>query len=93
MIPREESDMKTSAVEPATPKKIDGYDAYEVREGVRTMKRAGEIEADDKFLKVVIAEMGREADKLEDKADLLVVVAKKLDRVFGKGRKNRDSNT
>jgi hypothetical protein len=74
----------TSAVEPATPKKISGYDGWDVREGVNTMRRAAEIEADSKFLAVVIKEMNREADKLEDKADLLVKTSKKLDKVFGK---------
>ena len=74
----------TSAVEPATPKKIGGYDGWDVREGVSTMRRAAEIEADPKFLKVVIAEMNKEADKLEDKADLLVKTSAKLKKVFGK---------
>ncbi len=78
--------MKTSAVESATPKKIDGYDGWEVRNAVDTMRRAAEIESDEKFLKVVIKEMNREADKLEDKADLLVKTQAKLDKVFKKGR-------
>ena len=76
--------MVTSAIEPATPKKIGGYDGWDVREGVNTMRRAAEIEKDSKFLKVVVAEMGREADKLEDKAKLLVKTQAKLDKVFGK---------
>ena len=75
--------MKTRAIE-SKPKKIGGYDRYEVEEAVRTMRRAGEIEADEKFLKVVVAEMGREADKLEDTADLLIKTQIKLDKVFAK---------
>ena len=78
--------MQTSAIEPATPKKIDGYDGWDVREGVSTMRRAAEIEADPKFLKVVVAEMGREADKLENKAKFLVKTQVKLDKVFKKGK-------
>ena len=78
--------MQTSAIEPATPKKIDGYDRWDVREGVSTMRRAAEIEADPKFLKVVVAEMGKEADKLEDKAKLLATTQIKLNKVFKKGK-------
>lgn len=74
----------TSAVEPATSKKIGGYDKWEVESAVSTMRRAAEIEADSKFLKVVVKEMNREADKLEDKADLLVKTSAKLKKVFGK---------
>ncbi|MEE9552349.1 MAG: hypothetical protein V3V89_04825 [Gammaproteobacteria bacterium] len=76
--------MMTSAVEPATSKKIDGYDGWDVREAVNTMRRAAEIEADPKFLEVVVKEMNKEADKLEDKADLLVKTSVKLKKVFGK---------
>lgn len=64
--------------------KIGGYDAYRVEEAVRTMQRAEEIKADSKFLKTVIAEMNREADKLEDTAGLLVKTSTKLKKVFGK---------
>lgn len=76
--------MTDMAVEPARPKKIDGYDRYDVEDGVRTMQRAAEIEKDPKFLAVVVKEMGREADKLEDKAKLLVKTQVKLDKVFKK---------
>lgn len=79
--------MKTRAIE-SKPKKISGYDRYEVEEAVRTMRRAGEIEADEKFLKVVVAEMGREAEKLEDTADLLIQTQAKLDKVFKKDKEN-----
>jgi hypothetical protein len=51
------------------------------------MRRAAEIEADPKFLKVVVGEMGKEADKLEDKAKLLVKTQVKLDKVFKKRKK------
>ncbi len=74
----------TSAAEPATPKKIGSYDGWDVREGVNTMRRAAEIEADPKFLKVVVGEMAKEADKLEDKAKLLIKTQAKLNKVFGK---------
>ena len=74
-----------SAVEStSTSKKIGGYDKWDVESAVSTMRRAAEIEKDSKFLKVVVAEMGREADKLEDKAKLLVKTQAKLDKVFGK---------
>ncbi len=78
--------MRTEAIRSARPKKIGGYDRYDVEEAVRTMRRAGEIEADEKFLKVVVAEMGREAGKLEDTAELLIKTQVKLDKVFKKGK-------
>ena len=62
----------------STSKKIGGYDGWDVREAVSTMKRAAEIKADPKFLKVVVAEMNKESDKLEDEAILLKKVSKKL---------------
>ncbi|KKN68755.1 hypothetical protein LCGC14_0447750 [marine sediment metagenome] len=65
-------------------KKIGGYDKWEVENAVRTMREAAEIEAKPKFLAVVVKEMNREADKLEDKADLLVKTSAKLKKVFGK---------
>ena len=74
----------TSAVEPATPKKIGGYDRWDVREGVSTMRRAAEIEKDPKFLAVVVKEMNNEADDLKKKANLLIVTSAKLKKVFGK---------
>jgi len=74
----------TSAVESATPKKIGGYDKWEVESAVSTMRRAAEIEKDPKFLAVVVKEMNKEADKLEDKAKLLVTTSVKLRKVFGK---------
>ena len=67
----------SSAIE-STPKKIGGYDGWDVRSAVDTMKRAAEIKADSKFLKVVIAEMSKESDKLEGEAKLLKKVGKKL---------------
>ena len=71
----------TSAVSPNKPKKIGGYDRWDVEEAVKTMQRADEIRADDKFLKVVIAEMSRESDKLEESASLLKKVGKKLESI------------
>jgi len=76
--------MVDTAIEPARPKKIGGYDRWDVEEGVRTMQRAAEIETDPKFLAVVIKEMNKEADKLENKADLLVKTSVLLKKVFGK---------
>ncbi len=72
-----------SAIE-NTPKKIGGYDGWDVREAVRTMKRAAEIKADPKFLAVVIGEMNRESDKLEKSAKLLKKVGNKLKAIRGK---------
>lgn len=67
----------SSAIE-STPKKIGGYDGWDVRAAVDTLKRADEIKADPKFLAVVIGEMNRESDKLEKSAKLLKKVGKKL---------------
>ncbi|MHA1962613.1 MAG: hypothetical protein ACW99U_20665 [Candidatus Thorarchaeota archaeon] len=69
------------------PKKIGGYGKWDVEDAVRTMRRSAEIEADKKFLKVVVAEMKRESDRLEDKANLLTKVSAKLKSTFGKGKK------
>jgi len=74
------------AVESSISKKIGGYDKWEVESAVSTMRRAAEIEADSKFLAVVVKEMNKEADKLEDKADLLVKTSAKLKKVFGKDK-------
>ena len=59
-------------------KKIGGYDGYDVREAVTTMKKADEIKTDPKFLAVVVVEMNRESDKLDKSAKLLKKVGKKL---------------
>ena len=75
--------MMSSAIE-SMPKKIGGYGGYDVREAVRTMKRAAEIKDDPKFLKVVVTEMDKESDKLEDEAKLLKRVGKKLKAIKGK---------
>ena len=69
--------MMSSAIK-STPKKIGGYDGWDVRSAVDTMKRAAEIKADPKFLAVVVGEMNRESDKLEGEAKLLKKVGKKL---------------
>lgn len=76
--------MVDTAIESARPKKIGGYDRYDVEGGVRTMQRAAEIEKDPKFLAVVVKEMNTEADDLEKKAKLLVMTSVKLKKVFGK---------
>lgn len=74
--------MTDIAVESARPKKIGGYNRYDVEDGVQTMRRAAEIEKDPKFLAVVIKEMNTEADDLEKKAKLLVTTSAKLKKVF-----------
>lgn len=65
-------------------KKIGGYDSWKVRSAVSTMRESAEIEADPKFLKVVVGEMNRESDRLEEKANLLTRTSAKLKKVFGK---------
>ena len=68
-------------------KKIGGYDRWEVKSAVTTMREAEEIKADSKFLKVVTGEMNKEADELKDTADLLTKTSAKLKKVFGKDKK------
>jgi len=58
--------------------KIGGYDAWRVKDAVRTLRDADKIKADPKFLEVVIKEMDRESDELENSARLLKKVGKKL---------------
>jgi len=67
--------------------KIGGYDRWKVSNAVDTMKQAKEIEADPKFLKVVLAEMDREANKLEKTAEVLRNTKSNLDKVFKKEKK------
>lgn len=64
-------------------KKIGGYDSWKVRNAVSTMRESAEIEADKKFLKVVIVEMNKESDRLEKKANLLTKTSAKLKKVYG----------
>ena len=59
-------------------KKIGGYDGYDVREAVSTMRKADEIKSDPKFLAVVVKQMNKEADELDESASLLKKVSKKL---------------
>jgi len=47
-------------------KKIGGYDSWKVRDAVESLKKADEIKADPKFLKVVLKEMDREIDRTEE---------------------------
>ena len=65
------------------PKKIGGYDKWEVEDAVRTMRRSAEIEADPKFRKVVAKEMNKDAKNLIKKASLLEKTSAKLKAVFG----------
>lgn len=70
-------------------KKIGGYDAWEVKSAVTTMSNAAKIEhGDQKFLKVVLSEMKKEADRLDDKADLLVKTSAKLKKCSGRVKNN-----
>lgn len=62
--------------------KIGGYDRYEVRNAMDSIKRYDEIKADAKFLKVVLGEMDREAKKLDASATLLRNTKKRMDKVF-----------
>lgn len=78
----------SSAIE-NKPKKIGGYDRWDVEEAVKTMQRADEIRADDKFLKVVIAEMGRESEKLDESASLLKKVGDKLKDIRKENKKDK----
>ena len=69
--------------------KIGGYDTWRVKQAVTTLQEADEIRADDKFLAVVIKEMSRESDKLEESASLLKKVGKKLESIR---KENKDAN-
>lgn len=64
--------------------KIGGYDRWKVKSAVSTLKEAEEIKADSKFLKVVLAEMDKEADKTEKTANVIRKTSAKLKSVFGK---------
>ena len=64
------------------PKKIGGYDRWEVTNAVDTLKRAKEIEANPKFLKVVLGEMDRESVRLDKTSALLRKTRKQLGKVF-----------
>ena len=60
------------------PKKIGGYDRWEVESAVTTMEDAAKIKDDSKFLTVVVAEMNKKSDRLDNEAKLLKKVSKKL---------------
>lgn len=62
--------------------KIGGYDGYEVRDAVRTLRKAQEIKNDAAFLKVVLIEMDKEAAKTEETADLIKRTSSKLRGLF-----------
>lgn len=59
---------KLSPVESDNEKKIGGYDGWEVRSAGSTLRDAEKIKNDPKFLKVVLVEMDKEADKTEKAA-------------------------
>jgi hypothetical protein len=71
------------AVTKVDPEKIGGYDAWKVRNAVDTLERAEEIKADSKFLKVVLKEMDKKADKTEQTASIIRKTSSKLKKVFG----------
>ncbi len=73
-----------SVLESGKPKKIGGFDRYEVENAVRVLKEAEEIKANSKFLRVVLGEMNKESNKLEQTADLLTKTRKRLGKVFDK---------
>ncbi|KKL65565.1 hypothetical protein LCGC14_2153710 [marine sediment metagenome] len=73
----------SSAVSENKPRKISGYDRYDVEGARRTLKRAEEIKSDSKFLKVVLTNMDQEAVKLKKTADIVAVTAKKLRKLKG----------
>jgi hypothetical protein len=77
--------MSASPISESTPNKISGYDGYDVREAVRTLKRAEEIKGDAKFIKVVLKEMDKEVDKTEKAASVIRKTASKLKSTFSKG--------
>ena len=77
--------MPVSPCNDNTPNKISGYDGYDVREAVRTLKRAEEIKGDTKFVKVVLKEMDKEADKTEKAASMIRKTSNKLKSTFNKG--------
>ena len=65
-------------------KKVGGYDGWEVRDASSTLRKAEEIKSDPKFLKVVLAEMDKEADKTEATASLIKRTSSKLRGLFYK---------
>lgn len=64
------------------PKKIGGFDRWEVESAVRTLREAEEVKAKPKFLKVVLAEMDREATRTEKTANVIRKTSSKLKNVF-----------
>ena len=67
------------------PGKIGGYDRYRVQDAGRTLKEAEEIKGDSKFLKVVLKEMDKEADKTEKTASVIRKTASKLKSIYEGG--------
>ena len=65
-------------------KNVGGYDGWEVQDAGRTLRRAEEIKSDPKFLKVVLSEMDKEADKTETTANLIRRTSSKLRGLFYK---------
>lgn len=73
-----------SAISEDKPKKIGGYDRWDVTSAVDTLNRAQEIQDDPKFLKVVLGEMDKKAVRQKKNADIIAVTAKKLRKLTGK---------
>jgi hypothetical protein len=66
------------------PEKIGGYDRWKVRSAVTTLEEAEDVKSDKKFLKVVLKEMDKKADKTEKTASIIRKTSAKLKSVFGK---------
>jgi hypothetical protein len=64
--------------------KIGGYDRWKVQNAVRTLRESEEFKDDPKFLKVVLAEMDKEADKTDKAAAAIRNASKNLKKVFDK---------
>ena len=62
--------------------KIGGYDRYEVRNAIDSIRRYNEIKDDSKFLKVVLKEMDKQAAEKESDAALLRNTKKRMDKTF-----------
>lgn len=70
-----------SAISEDKPKKIGGYNRWDVTSAVDTLNRAQEIQSDPKFLEVVLAEMDRKATKMKKTADVVSITAAKLKKL------------
>lgn len=72
------SKVSADAPAPATAAKSRGYDEWEVRDAMRTLMRAEEIEEDAKLMKLVKKAAAEEAEKMEE-------VSERADRLARRG--------